>query len=73
VVAQPVFHGTTDESTALVNAIARNCGCQYALTGARSTTCAPHQMLIEDQRALDGLVFMRRRVEHLRRGEFGAK
>jgi len=70
VVAQPVFHGDLEESTALVNAIARNCGCVYAGMGVRTSTCAPHNMLIGDQRALDGLVWMRRDAERLRREEF---
>ena len=28
--------------------------------GVRLVTCAPHRMLLEDQRALDGLLFARR-------------
>jgi len=70
VVAQPVFHGDLEEQTALVNAIARNCGCEYAGMGARTSTCPPHNMLLNDQRALDGLVWMRRDAERLRREEF---
>lgn len=62
---QPVWHGTQEESAALVNAIARNCNCQFGLMGVRTSTCPPHHMLIEDQRALDGLLFMRRRAEKL--------
>jgi len=38
--------------------------------GVRTSTCEPHNMLIEDQRALDGLVWMRRDAERLRREEF---
>jgi len=73
VATQPIFHGTHEESTDLVNAIARNCTCEYAVMGARSTTCAPHRMLLEDQRALDGLVWIRRDVSRLRAEEFGRK
>ena len=37
--------------------------------GVRLATCAPHRMLTEDQRALNGLLFARRLVERLRREE----
>lgn len=66
----PVWHGTTAESSDLVNAIARYCECTYALNGSRSKTCGPHSMLLADQRALDGLVWMRRDATRLRREEF---
>jgi hypothetical protein len=36
----------------------------------RLSTCAPHRMLTEDQRALNGLLFVRRVVDRLRREEF---
>lgn len=65
----PVWHGTKKESAELVNAIARNCDCTYSLNGARSHTCGGHTMLLSDQRALDGLVWMRRQAERLRREE----
>ena len=38
--------------------------------GVRLATCAPHRMLTEDQRALNGLLFARRMAERLRREEF---
>lgn len=38
--------------------------------GVRLTTCNPHRMLSEDQRALDGLLFVRRMADRLRREEF---
>jgi hypothetical protein len=65
-----VFHGNQAEAADLVNAIARNCCCQYGLMGVRTSTCPPHQMLIEDQRALDGLLFVRWQVARLRGEEF---
>lgn len=55
------FHGTQLETAALQNAIANNCGCEYGVMGVRTSTCRPHEMLVSDQRALDGLVFERRR------------
>jgi hypothetical protein len=64
------WHGTQQESFALVNSVARNCTCEFGLMGVRLTTCGPHRMLMEDQRALDGLLFVRRMAERLRREEF---
>jgi len=67
---QVVWHGSQQESFDLVNAIARNCTCEFGLMGVRLATCAPHRMLTEDQRALNGLLFARRMAERLRREEF---
>ena len=67
---QVVWHGTQQESFDLVNAIARNCTCEFGLMGVRLATCAPHRMLTEDQRALNGLLFARRMQERLQREEF---
>ena len=67
---QVVWHGTQEESFDLVNAIARNCTCEFGLMGVRLATCAPHRMLTEDQRALNGLLFARRMQERLHREEF---
>src|SRR3982751_5854699 len=70
---QVVWHGTQQESFGLVNAIARNCTCEFGLMGVRLGTCAPHRMLTEDQRALNGLLFARRMVKRLRREEWGLR
>jgi hypothetical protein len=67
---QVVWHGTQQESFDLVNAIARNCTCEFGLMGIRLVTCAPHRMLTEDQRALNGLLFARRMANRLRIEEF---
>ena len=68
--ATPTWHGTQQESFDLVAAIQRNCMCEFdKATGARIATCAPHQMLTQDQRALNGLLFMRRKVACLKREE----
>src|SRR4051812_15182272 len=69
-IPQVVWHGTQPESFDLVNAIARNCTCEFGLMGVRLTTCAPHRMLTEDQRALNGLLFARRMADRLRHEEF---
>ena len=37
---------------------------------AAHTACAAHRMLIEDQRAMDGLLFARRMADRLKREEF---
>ena len=66
------WHGTPEESDDLVNAIVRNCACLYGQRAERLRTCGPHQMLAEDQRALDGLVFIRRMAEQLRHNEYVA-
>jgi hypothetical protein len=66
---QVVWHGTQQESFDLVNAIARNCTCEFGLMGVRIATCAPHRMLTEDQRALNGLLFARRMADRLRQEE----
>jgi hypothetical protein len=65
-----MWHGTRQESLDLSNAIAHNCTCEFGLLGVRLTTCAPHRMLVEDQRALDGLLFVRRMADRLRREEW---
>jgi len=64
------WHGTQQESFDLINAIGRNCSCDFGLMGARLTTCGSHRMLLEDQRALDGLLFVRRLAERLQSEEF---
>ena len=70
--SQVVWNGTQEESLALVNAIARNCTCEFGLMGVRLSTCAPHRMLTEDQRALNGLLFARKMVDRLLREEFSS-
>ena len=65
-----IWHGTQQESFDLVNAIARNCACQFGLMGVRLSMCGAHQMLSEDQRALDGLLFVRGMARQLWFEEF---
>jgi len=64
------WHGTQQESFDLIKAIGRNCTCDFGLMGVRLTTCSSHRMLMEDQRALDGLLFVRRMAERLLDEEF---
>lgn len=65
-----IWRGTQQESFDLVNAIARNCACQFGLMGVRLSMCGAHQMLSEDQRALDGLLFVRGMARRLWFEEF---
>jgi hypothetical protein len=64
------WNGTQQESTDLVAAINRHCTCQFDLDGERTVTCPPHRMMLDDQRALDGLVFMRQIAGRLKFEEF---
>jgi hypothetical protein len=57
-----VWHGTTDELAALVNAIAEHCTCGVGnMTGSRAPTCTAHLMLL-DQRTMDHLAFVKARA-----------
>lgn len=71
VMATPVWHGTQAESFALVNAIARNCQCTFGVMGIRTSTCEPHRAMVEDQRWMNGLLFMRRNAAKLEVEEHG--
>lgn len=53
------FHGTESEATRLLEAIASTCEC-YVEEGKVKRVCQAHRMIYTDQRALDGLVFVRR-------------
>ena len=55
--AKTIWNGTDAEAEQLLEAIARNCTCRFGLMGVRLSTCAPHRMLTDEQRALDGLLF----------------
>ena len=53
-----IFHGNERESLDLAKIVARNCTC--ASTNYNGHPCPIHNMLSTDQRAIDGLVFVRR-------------
>lgn len=67
------WNGDDTESSALVNAINHQCAgktvggehCEFGQMGVRLKTCAAHRMLLDDQKALDGLLFWRRHVSKL--------
>jgi hypothetical protein len=69
---ETVWRGTQPEADMLLKTLARNCRCEFGLTGARLKTCGPHRILFQDQRALDGLVFMRRQSARLLHEEWAA-
>jgi hypothetical protein len=56
------WHGTLREYVDLTRVLSRNCACevQGMGTGTRFAPCPAHQMLAEDQRALNGLLYGRR-------------
>jgi hypothetical protein len=71
-----IWHGTPEETAALLQAINRFCAgkgregdyCPRGSRGERLGTCAAHALLL-DQRALDGLLWMRRMAPRLVREE----
>ena len=65
------WHGSGLETQSLLEAVAHNCGCELGVSGA-SITCGAHQMLVDDQRALNGLLFGRYLAARLIREEVGA-
>jgi hypothetical protein len=67
---QPIWYGTQAEWELLVDAVSNNCRCEFAIGGARTSTCEPHRMLSDDQRALNGLLFVGRIREQLLDEEF---
>ncbi len=65
-----VWHGSQAEALELLQALSRNCECVVTAEGVRLATCGPHGMLVNDQRAVDGLLFGRRIAARLRQEEF---
>jgi hypothetical protein len=65
-----LWHGSQTEALELLQALSRNCSCVVSADGVRLATCAPHEMLATDQRAIDGLLFARRIAARLRDEEF---
>jgi hypothetical protein len=66
------WHGTGLETESLLEAVAHNCGCELGVAGIRMSTCGAHQMLVDDQRALNGLLFARYLAPRLFREEMDA-
>ena len=64
-----VWHGTQRECLELLYAVQRHCKCRVQ-NDRRRGACAAHAMLAHDQRAVDGLLFMRRLAQRLLAEEF---
>jgi hypothetical protein len=64
-----IWKGTVEEALALVHALQVNCACGVE-RGRIVRACAPHQMMAFDQRAIDGLLFMRHIAPRLLAEEF---
>jgi hypothetical protein len=66
---QTIWNGTPAQAQQLCDILKRHCAC-----GSNSThdpePCGPHDMLLSDQRALDGLLFARHIVTRLVDEEF---
>jgi hypothetical protein len=63
------WNGTTDEALALLHALREHCDCRIE-DGRTVGACSVHAMLASDQRAIDGLLFMRRMAARLLAEEF---
>lgn len=63
------WNGTTEEALALLRALRAHCECRID-AGRTVAPCAVHTMLTHDQRAIDGLLFMRHMAARLVTEEF---
>jgi hypothetical protein len=63
------WNGTTDEALVLLHALREHCDCRVE-HGRTVAPCGGHTMLARDQRAVDGLLFMRRMAGRLLAEEF---
>lgn len=63
------WNGTPGEYLDLMRTLSRNCGCEFGLMGAQLSRCGAHA-LMDDQRALNGLLYARRIVDTLREEEW---
>jgi hypothetical protein len=70
-----VFRGTDEEQSDLLAALEHNCTCEYSdedKTGPRVKTCVGHSALVNDQRFLDGLLWVRHNRDIYKAKEWGA-
>jgi hypothetical protein len=65
-----VWNGTSDEALALLHAVRVHCECRVE-NRRIVTSCVAHDMIAHDQRAVDGLLFMRRMATRLLTEERG--
>jgi hypothetical protein len=64
-----IWNGTPDEALALLHALSTYCECRVE-SGRILAPCQGHLMLTHDQRAIDGMLFMRRMAARLLTEEF---
>ena len=63
-----VWNGTLSEQLELIAAVQHNCGCSFDGTSTSLNACSSHTMLRE-QRALDGMLWIRHLLARLRAEE----
>jgi hypothetical protein len=66
-----VWHGTEEQTLALLEAVQHNCNCARRRAKGGRSYCAAHMMLMSNQRALDGLLFVKGLAARLRAEEWG--
>ena len=64
--SRTIWNGTVAEARELRDILTRNCMCGSESAGC----CGPHSMLLSDQRALDGLLFVRHIAARVVQEEF---
>ena len=67
-----IWNGTREEALALLHALREHCECRVDACRTLAP-CSGHRMLACDQRAVDGLLFMRRMAARLLAEEFDVK
>jgi len=67
-----IWNGTVAEARELGEILTRYCMCVSDPAGTPAC-CGPHSMLVSDQRALDGLLFVRHIASRLVQEEFDPK
>jgi hypothetical protein len=65
-----IFHGDGAEAIRLEGALAAHCTCQFSESHFRTSTCAGHKALVEDQRFSDGLLWALHSADDLKAAEF---
>ena len=63
-----VWNGTICEQAELLSAIEHNCACHFDKRCGlriRTSSCSAHDMLVHDQRALNGLLWTRHHLTRL--------
>jgi hypothetical protein len=67
-VGSVVWNGTLSEQLDLMAAVQHNCGCSFDGTATSLSACSSY-ILLREQRALDGMLWIRHLVARLRAEE----